>query len=147
MLNELTALFAQNVREAAAEVGNNAPRIADKIIETTFPKTCAEARYEGAEKMLRIGVIHEVKKMLRHGVDDGGQKDFSEITEQFREAASDLKSKTYFVESIDEYVSVANLIKTPEYLNEARIHMKKKGDECLDEAKRLDTLYHLVCEA
>jgi hypothetical protein len=67
MLNNRTANFAELVWSAAAKVGNNAPAITDKIIRRAFPQTCAEAHIEGADKMLRVGVIADVKRILKHG--------------------------------------------------------------------------------
>jgi hypothetical protein len=144
MLNNRTANFAELVWSAAAKVGNNAPAITDKIMKRAFPQTCAEARIEGADKMLRVGVIADVKRILKHGSIDETQIDFSELAPAFATIAQKLKSKTYFVESADEYVDVPSLIAEPALLNDARKFMRRKGEECLAEAKILDELYAAV---
>jgi hypothetical protein len=48
------------------------------------------------------------------------------------------------VESADEYVDVPSLIAEPALLNDARKFMRRKGEECLAEAKILDELYAAV---
>jgi hypothetical protein len=144
MLNNRTANFAELVWSAAAKVGNNAPAITDKIMKRAFPQTCAEARIEGADKMLRVGVIADVKRILKHGSIDETQIDFSELAPEFATIAQKLKSKTYFVESADEYVDVPSLIAEPALLDDARKFMRRKGEECLAEAKILNELYAAV---
>jgi hypothetical protein len=66
MLNSQSAAFAASVWEIASRLGNNAPRIADDIMEEAFPLTCSQARQEGALRMLRTGIITEVKRILRN---------------------------------------------------------------------------------
>ena len=56
----------------------------------------------------------------------------------------DLRSKSYFVESAEEYVLIPDLIAEPPLLDDARRFMRQKGKECLDEADRLDALYAAV---
>lgn len=63
MLNRRYANFAEMVWVTAAKVGNSAPAIADKIMKRAFPKTYEEAEIEGADRMLRIGVIDQIKAM------------------------------------------------------------------------------------
>lgn len=144
MLNKRAANFAEMVWSAAAKVGNNAPAITDKIIKRAFPQTCTEARIEGADKMLRIGVIADVKRILKRGAVDETQIDFSDLAPDFAAIARDLKSRSYFVESANEYVDVPSLIADPALLDDARKFMRRKGEECLAEAKILDELYVAV---
>jgi hypothetical protein len=144
MLNRRVANFAELVWTTAAKVGNNAPAIADKIIKRAFPETYSEAQIEGADKMLRTGVIESIKSILKHAASDDNQMDFSEIDPKFSRIVKKLKSKTYFVESAGEYVSVSRLIEEPDLLDDARRHMRRKGMECLAEAKVLDELYAKV---
>jgi len=144
MLKKRSSDFATLVWETAATVGRNAPKIAHELIRRAFPRTAAEAEIEGADKALRIGVISEIKRVLRHGSDTAEQWDFGVIAPEFRSIVSKLKSKTYFVESAEEYVAVPRLIECPELLDEARRHMRRKGEECLAEATRLDELYAAV---
>jgi hypothetical protein len=141
MLNKRTANFAELVWSTAAKVGNNAPAITDKIIKRAFPQTYAEAHIEGADKMLRVGVIADVKRILKRGAFDETQIDFSDVAPEFAKIAQALKSKTYFVESANEYVDVPNLIADPALLDDARKFMRRKGEECLAEANTLDELY------
>lgn len=144
MLNKRSANFAELVWAAAAKVGNSAPAVADRIMKRAFPQTVSEARVEGADKMLRVGVIAEVKRILKHGAADEMQADFSDLAPEFAKIARDLKSKTYFVESANEYVDVASMIAEPALLDDARRYMRRKGQECLAEAEVLDELYAAV---
>ena len=144
MLDSQSAAFAERVWEVAAQLGNNAPKIADDIMGAAFPLTCTQARQEGALRMLRTGIITEVKRILRNHSDALGQSDFSEISEGFAPFVRDLRSKSYFVESAEEYVAIPDLIAEPELLDDARRFMRRKGIECLAEADRLDALYAAV---
>ena len=144
MLDSQTVAFAERVWEIASQLGNNAPKIADDMMGTAFPLTCTQARQEGALRMLRTGIITEVKRILRNQNDVLGQSDLSEICETFAPFVQDLRSKSYFVESAEEYVAIPDLIAEPDLLDDARRFMRRKGKECLDEADRLDALYVAV---
>lgn len=145
-MNKQTATFAARVWEIASDVGNSAPKITDVVMEETFPLTCMEARQEGAFKMLRTGIITEVKRILRDRDDGTAQRDFGDLCQQFAPLIKDLKSRTYFVQSAEEYVSVPDLIAEPDLLDDARRFMRTKGMECLAEADRLDALYAAVTD-
>ena len=106
MLDSQSAAFAERVWEVASQLGNNAPKIADDIMGEAFPLTCSQARAEGAMRMLRIGIISEVKRILRNRHDALTQTDFADRCEAFAPLVSDLRSKSYFVESAQEYVVV-----------------------------------------
>ena len=144
MLDSQSTAFAERVWDYASRLGNNAPRIADDMMGTAFPLTCTQARQEGALRMLRTGIITEVKRILRNCNDVLGQADFSEISETFAPFVRDLHSKSYFVESAEEYVTIPALIAEPELLDDARRFMRRKGVECIAEADRLDALFAVV---
>ena len=144
MLDSQSAAFAERVWEVASQLGNNAPKIADDIMGEAFPLTCSQARAEGAMRMQRIGIISEVKRILRNRHDGTSQTDFADRCDAFVPLVSDLRSKSYFVESAEEYVAVPDLIEDPDLLNDARQFMRRKGRECLAEADRLDALYTAV---
>lgn len=144
MPNSQSAAFAERVWDIAARTGHSAPKITDDIMETAFPRTCAQARQEGALKMLRTGVVAEVKRILRNGQDSAEQRDFADVSATFAPLVRDLRSKSYFVEGAQEYVPVAALIADPDLLDDARRFMRRKGIECLAEADRLDLLYQAV---
>ena len=144
MLDSQSAAFAERVWDYASRLGNNAPRIADEMMEAAFPLTCTQARQEGALRMLRTGIISEVKRILRNRDDVLGQADFAEVCEAFAPLVKDLRSKSYFVESAEEYVALPELISEPDLLNDARRFMRRKGVECLAEADRLDALFVAV---
>ena len=144
MLDSRSAAFAERVWGVASQLGNNAPKIADDMMEAAFPLTCTQARQEGALRMLRTGIITEVKRILRTQEDAVGQVDFADICEAFAPLVKDLRSKSYFVESAEEYVAIPELVAEPALLDDARRFMRRKGKECLDEADRLDALYAAV---
>lgn len=144
MLDSQSAAFAERVWDVASQLGNNAPKIADDIMEATFPLTCSQARAEGAMRMLRTGIISEVKRILRNRRDLEHQTDFADRCDAFPPLVSDLRSKSYFVESAEEYVAVPDLIAEPDLLDDARRFIRRKGLECLAEANRLDALYTAV---
>lgn len=144
MLNRRISDFAAMVWEGKRRVGNNATRIADDLIARAFPRTVEEAAHEGADKMLRSGVIAEVKRILTKNIDDDETIDMATIDPSFGEIVVRLKKNKYFVEESGEYVSVAELIKNPKLLDGARKLMRQKGEDCLAEAKVLDELYEAV---
>lgn len=147
MQNSQSAAFAASIWAVASRLGNNAPRIADDIMEAAFPLTCSQARAEGAHRMLRTGIISEVKRILRNQDDGPAQADFADVCAAFRPLVKDLRSKSYFVESAAEYVAIPDLIADPDLLDDARRFMRRKGIECLAEADRLDALYAAVTGA
>lgn len=145
MAHEHIKEFNAAIEEAAKRVGCNAPRIADDILRSAFPKTCSAALREGADKMVRTGAIAHIKNVLK-GVDiDSG--DFADISPGFEKFVRPLKSKSYYVSGLGEFVSISRLIKEPRLLDDARKHMRAKGDECIAEAGRLDRLYEAVLAA
>jgi len=85
-----------------------------------------------------------VKRILRNRHDGLTQTDFADRCDAFAPLVSDLRSKSYFVESAQEYVVVPDLIAEPDLLDDARRFMRRKGLECLAEADRLDALYAAV---
>jgi hypothetical protein len=144
MLDSQSVAFAERVWDYASQLGSNAPKIADDIMGAAFPLTCSQARAEGAMRMLRTGIISEVKRILRNRHDVLNQTDFAEVCEAFAPLVKDLRSKSYFVESAEEYVAVPDLIVEPALLDDARRFMRRKGTECLTEADRLDALFMAV---
>lgn len=144
MLNEQLREVNEMILRTAARVGNNAPKVADEILESCFPRTCAEAHHEGAYAILRRGFIGHVSRILRGQTADDKQRDFSNIEPQFGPLVEELRSSSYYVESAQEYVSVPSLIDEPDLLDDARKFMRRKGEECLAEAERLDRLYYEV---
>lgn len=145
MLNTKLDLFYKLVWEAAARVGYNASAITDSVLSPAFPETVRAAGQEGAFGMLRDGVMVSVRKVLKSCPDDC-QIDFGQIAPQFRAIVKKigLKNVRYFVESVNEHVGVADLITTPALLDNARKYMRRKGEECIAEADRLDELYFAV---
>ena len=144
MLRKRKAEFHELVWRAAAIEGDNAPRIADRIIGEAFPATARAAETEGADRMLRDGVIREVKRVLRGAGPDERQRDFHEIDPEFAPLVAPLRTHAYYVPSTEQYVEVPRLIADPDLLDEARRFMRMKGLECIAEADGLDSLYAAV---
>jgi hypothetical protein len=144
MLNEQLREVNEAIVIAASRVGNNAPKVADEILEAVFPRTCAEAHHEGAYSILRRGFIGHVSRILRQNACDENQHDFAEKEPQFGLLVKELRSSSYYVESAQEYVSIQGLIDEPDLLDDARKFMRRKGEECIAEAERLDLLYQEV---
>jgi hypothetical protein len=145
MLNTKLALFHELVFKAVTRVGYSAAAITDSIIALAFPETVRVAEQEGAFTMLRTGVNDAVRTVLKSSPDDR-QIDFGQVDPQFRTILKKigLKNVRYFVESLGAHVPVPELIAEPALLDEARNYMRRKGEECLAEAMRLDELYAAV---
>lgn len=110
MLTDKLRLFYETVNAVVAEVGKNASRIADRVIEDAFPETASVAEREGADKMLRIGVITKVKSILTK-TDADGQHDFSAIAEDFMPIVEKLHSHSHYVPlpDVQEYIHIGTL--------------------------------------
>ena len=145
MLQKRNADFAEEVWRTSARLDSLSPtRIADDMIGRLFPVTLSAAEDEGAATMLRKGVVAAVKDVLASPSSHVAQADFASISPAFAPTVRTLKRPSYFVEGRGEYVSIAELIREPALLNDARGFMRRKGDECLAEADRLDQLYREV---
>lgn len=146
MLNDKLQSFYQAVHTAMMEVGNNAPRIADRVIFEAFPDTSEAAEREGADKMLRDGVIIFVAKYLKRNSNAPleGQGDFGDISDEFRDIVKKLSSNSHYVPTLQQHMPVGFLIANPEMLDEARQFKREKGLETLAEADALDELYEAV---
>jgi hypothetical protein len=136
--------FTHNVWEAADLVGRNAPRIVDYIVRSLFPNTFNAAEAEGASRILRIGCIAEVKRVLHRSGNNSPQAHVGEVHGSFLPLVRALQRPSYFVPELDEEVPVRELIADPALLDGARRFMRLKGMQCLDEAERLDRLYEAV---
>lgn len=146
MANDNLQSFYQAVHAAIMEVGNSAPRIADIVIAEAFPATAEAAEGEGADRMLRDGVIAFLKGYLKRGSNfpPEEQIDFSDISEEFRSIAKKLSSASHYVPTLQQHMPVSFLIQNPDMLDEARRYKREKGLETLAEADVLDELYEAV---
>jgi hypothetical protein len=147
MLADKLCRFNDLVSRARAEIGMNAPAIADRVIGAAFPETVDAAEREGADKMLRQGVIAQIKNIFKAKHGDPAQGDFMHICDEFRPIVSRLQSDTQYVPELAEFIEVAALIDNPEWLDSARKFKHLKADETKAEAKILDELYEAVIAA
>lgn len=145
MSNEKLSAFYQAAHDAMIEVGNSAPRIADRVIAEAFPDTNEAAEREGAARMLRDGVVDFLTKYLKRNSNAPvEQGDFAEISEQFLDIVGRLQSHSHYVPSLQQHMPVGYLISNPDRLDEARKFKRLKGEETLAEAAALDELYEAV---
>ena len=146
MLTDKLQPFYQHFHAAMLEVGNSAPRIADRVIAEAFPNTADAAEREGADKMLRDGVIEFIAKYLKRNANAPleHQGDFAEVNEQFRDIVGRLHSGSHYVPTLQQHMPTAYLIENPRFLDEARKFKRRKGEETLAEAAVLDELYEAV---
>lgn len=148
MLKSHVHEFNDAVWTASASLGTmNAPRVTDDIISRLFPDTVRASNHEGAFSIFRNGVLVQVRKVLGAKVDDDGQMSIFDIDPRFRPFAEKLKRGSYYVESLDEYVSLPRLIKEVTLLDDARKFLRRKGEETLAEANVLDQLYKAASAA
>ena len=146
MLTDKLRLFYESVHEAMQDVGTSAPRIADRVITNAFPDTADAAEREGADKMLRDGVVAFVTNYLKRHADLPaiGQADFYDISPEFADIAGKLQSLSHYVPTLQQHRSVGFLVAHPDFLDEARKFKRQKGEETLAEATVLDELYDAV---
>lgn len=131
--------------EATVRLGTrSAPRITDDLLSRNFPDSRAATERDGLDVVLRRGLVDHVTRILKAANDDPAQADLAEIHPSFHSLARALKSRSYYVEQLAEQVPVARLIAAPKLLDDARKFMRRKGIECIEEARRLDDLYAAV---
>lgn len=146
MLTDKLQHFYQLVHAAMMDVGNSAPKIADRVIAEAFPNTADAAEREGADRMLRDGVVAFLTNYLKRNANapSEDQYDFAGVSEQFAEIVGRLQSRSHYVPSLEQHMPVGFLISNPDYLDEARKYKRQKGVETLKEAETLDELYMAV---
>lgn len=147
MSREAIAEFYEAVWVSAAQHGMRPAYITSDILSDLFPQTTFAANDEGASAYLRDGVNKAVKKVLSQKPADEMQGAFSEIDPAFAAYVGNLKRGSYYVESVDEFVTIPDLIKRVHLLDEARKYLRRKGEETLAEAAQLDKLYAAVVAA
>lgn len=143
MLKEQLSDFYGLVDQAREGCGENAPLITDAIINVAFPESVEASEREGCDKMLRNGVLEAVKKRLRRPAKVEAQTSIFDQYPDIVPYIEPLQSGAYYVPAGDggEYVSIAELCEDLAKLDAARKHTRRKGEETLAEAKRLDDLY------
>lgn len=146
MLTDKLRHFHDAVNIAIAKHGKNPAAVANEVIGIAFPATIEAAEGEGADAMLRAGVVAKVKKMMTKEA-EADQADFAAIAPDFLPIVKRLHGHSHFVPSLDEHVHVGALIADPALLDEARRFKRQKGDETIAEAEILDELYHAVTDA
>lgn len=145
MLTDKLQEFYRHVHAAIIEVGNSAPRIADRVIAEAFPATCEAAEREGADKMLRDGVVAFLTNWLkRNSNTPEDQGDFAELSHEFKSIVVKLHNASHYVPTLQQHMPVGFLIGNHEFLDEARKFKRQKGEETLAEADVLDELYDAV---
>lgn len=146
MLKDTLVEFYSLVNEARLMVGESPARITDEVIERAFPKTVAEAQFEGCDKMLRNGVLDAVKLYIRKPPADDRQHHMNEIEPEFLPLVERLGSTSYFVPMPNggEYMAVSDLLHNREAFDAARKYTRLKGIETIAEADKLDDLYLAV---
>lgn len=144
MSKEIANVFHEAVWVSAAKHGKRPAVVAGEIIGALFPKTVSEADTEGAAAYLRDGVTRAVKSVFSKKQADEGQADFASIDPAFSMQVQNLKRWSYYVESLDEFIDIPDLIKNANLLDEARKYLRRKGEETLAEAAQLDKLYAAI---
>jgi hypothetical protein len=137
---------------AATEVeGASPPKIVDRIIEQQYPRTVTASKIEGAYTYFRDGLVAYVRAVLKRGgvedSDDRRQRDLSEIDADFRPMTTGLSHTDYFVPSRGVFVSLADLLRHLDQFDEARRYLRRKGEETIREADKLDELYFAAMAA
>jgi len=144
MLSDKLNLFYQLVNEAVGVHGLNAKAVADVVITEAFPDTMAAASHEGADTMLRNGVIAFLSAYFKRAPSTSPMQLELEIPPSLTPIVQKLKKEAHYVESLGQYVPVPILISNPEWLDDARRYKRVKGEQTLAEADVLDELYHAV---
>lgn len=145
MTNEQAAGFARAIEVAVRRLDTrNAAAIRDHIVKLLYPRTMKEAEDEGALQHFLAGVTVAVRRVLRQMESDGLQHDLGEVHPKLFPYVQILKHPSYFVPSLGEYLTIVELIETPTLLDEARVFLRRKGEEVIAEAERLDDLFKAV---
>lgn len=147
--------FTTLVRKLEHELGACAPQITNEVIAKLFPNTRKASLTEGCARLFRDGVNSAVRTTLKNGGSDDeksdekdtGQYDFARIDPAFRPFAERLGNWRYFVPSQQKHIDLPDLVLNPDQLAEATEFMRKKGRECLAEARKMTDLLAAVRRA
>lgn len=141
MLNNKLQIFLQKVNEAVAIHGLNAKAVTDAVIVEAFPETISAAIDEGADSMLRNGVIDFLSSHFKRVPAHHPFQLSLDIPESVRPIVAKLKGEAHYVKKLGRYVPNAILISNRSWLNDARNYKRAKGNEVLAEAQLLDEIY------
>lgn len=144
MLNDKLRLFYDRMNEAVAVHGLNPAAVADVIIAEAFPDTLSAAAQEGADTMLRKGVIDFLSSHFKRAPKHHPQQTAFEFPDHVKPIVAKLKGEAHYVESLGQLVPNAMLVSNPAWLDDARKYKRRKGNETLAEADVLDELYEAV---
>ncbi|NEI52683.1 hypothetical protein GR217_34255 [Rhizobium leguminosarum] len=146
MLNDKLRTFFDLVNKAVADHGLDPKAVADAVIIEAFPETAAASQIEGADSMLRNGVIAFLKQHFKHTPPTDDRQLTLDIPAPLTAIVGKLKAVSHYVESLGQYIPVPVLIANPHWLDDARKYKRRKGEETLDEAAVLDELYDAVLD-
>lgn len=144
MSSEVINEFHAAVWVSAAKHGMKPSHVAADIMEELYPQTLSAAGDEGALAYLRDGINKAVKQVFSAKPKDENQDSLFDIDASLMPHVENLKRFSFYVEAIDEFLTVTDLIKNVRWLDDARKHLRRKGEETLAEASRLDKLYAAV---
>jgi hypothetical protein len=150
MLKETLSHFYALADQARTTFRDSAPKVTDAIIDAAFPETVAASLTEGCHRMFREGVKEAVVKYMRKPCKHSRQRTFDDIAPKLMPLVEPLGSVAYYVPGrvgSGEYVSVPDLCHDQDALDAARKFMRRKGEETLSEADKLDQLYHAAFPA
>ncbi|TAZ20705.1 hypothetical protein ELH77_19050 [Rhizobium ruizarguesonis] len=146
MLNDKLRIFFDLVNKAVANHGLDPKAVADEVMTEAFPETTAASQIEGADAMLRNGVIAFLKQHFKHTPSADPRQLTFDIPELLTPIVAKLKAVSHYVESLGQYIPVPVLIVNPVWLDDARRYKRRKGEETLEEAAVLDELYDAVID-
>lgn len=118
----------------------SAADITDRLLPRLYPNTQKASAGEGCNAYFRSGVMNAVRGVIAN-MPDPNQGDFEQVHPGLLPYARTLRKKAYYVPELHEYVTISELLTTLELLDSARKHERKKGEETIAEAERLDALY------
>ncbi len=144
MLSDKLRLFYDRMNDAVAIHGLNPAAVADVIIAEAFPDTLAAASHEGAETMLRTGVIDFLSSHFKRAPKLDPMQSTFDFPESVKPIVAKLKGEAHYVQSLGQYVPNALLVSNPAWLDDARRYKRQKGNETLAEADILDELYDAI---
>lgn len=136
--------FASMVLILVKRLGTrSAADITDSLLPRLYPKTKKASEGEGCFAFFRSGVMAAVRREAQQ-LPDPNQRDFAQLHSGLMPYVRELGKRAYFVPELNDNITVPELIDTLELLDSARKYMRLKGEQCLDEANRLDALYFAV---
>lgn len=144
VIHRQLSAFYQYIDAARNRVRGDTGSIAAAVIFDAFPETVTASKGEGCERIFFAAVQEEIRDCIKKPKVPKNQLTWDDVPGFLVVLMKELKSEAFFVpddKGGGELVDIGVVVKNLPKLDLARKYLRKKGDETLAEATRLDGIY------